>query len=62
MAERFISLKKVLDLTSLSRTSLYRLQAAGTFPRSVQISEGRVAFLESEIEAWIAERIGERAA
>ena len=62
MSTRLISMAAVLDLTSLSRTSLYRMIAAGTFPKSVPIGTSRVAFLESEVESWIADRIEARAA
>ena len=63
MVERFLSLRAVLDRTSLSRSTVYRLmEAGGTFPRSVTVSAGRVAFLESEIEAWMDARLAERVA
>ena len=60
MAERFISLREVLSRTSLSKTHTYRLINAGDFPRSVPLGPHRVAFLENEVEAWIADRIAER--
>ncbi len=61
MAERFLSLKAVLELTSLSRSQTYRLVAEGTFPASVPLGS-RVAWLESEVSAWQDARIAERAA
>lgn len=60
MAERFISLREVLDRTSLSKTHTYRLIGVGRFPRPVPLGPHRVAFLESEVEAWMGERVGER--
>ena len=60
--QRFLSMRRVLDITSLSRTQIYRLQAAGSFPKSVPLGTSRVAFVESEVEEWIADRIAERAA
>jgi predicted DNA-binding transcriptional regulator AlpA len=40
-----------------SREHLWRLQRAGKFPLAVKLSEGgRVAWLESELLAWIASR------
>ncbi len=60
MAERFISLREVLNRTSLSKTHTYRMIAAGTHPRSVPLGPHRVAFLESEIDAWMEMRIAER--
>ena len=60
MAERFISLREVLTRTSLSKTHTYRLINAGSFPRQVSLGPHRVAFLESELDAWMAERARER--
>ena len=46
-----------------SRAHVDRLEKAGKFPKRVKLSEGRYAaagWLESEIDAWIAERVAER--
>ncbi len=45
MAERFISLREVLNRTSLSKTHTYRLIKVGTHPRPVPLGPHRVAFL-----------------
>jgi prophage regulatory protein len=60
MAERLISLREVLNRTSLSKTHTYRLINAGCHPRPVPLGPHRVAFLESEVDAWIAGRIAAR--
>ena len=39
-----------------SEPCIWRLERAGKFPRSIRISPGAVAWKESDIEAWIAER------
>ena len=57
MAERFISLREVLSRTSLSKTHTYRLINSREFPCPVPLSPHRVAFVESEVEAWMAERL-----
>jgi prophage regulatory protein len=61
MAERFISSTDVKERVGLSKTEIYRRIAAGTFPKQVPLGEHRIAFLESEIEAWIAARVVARA-
>jgi len=58
--ERFIALPEVKARTSLGKSTLYERIAAGTFPRPVKLGERRVAWLESEVMKWIAERIAER--
>jgi prophage regulatory protein len=40
----------------LSSTTIWRLQRAGAFPKSIKISTQAVAWLEADIEAWIATR------
>ncbi len=61
MGSRLLHLREVLSLTSLSRTTIYRLMGLGTFPTSVALGS-RVAWIEEEVEDWIAARIAERAA
>jgi prophage regulatory protein len=57
--ERFISFNTVAHRTALSRTTIWRLQRAGQFPRSIRLSAGRRGWLESQIEAWINTRVAE---
>lgn len=60
MSERFISMSEVLDRICLSKTHLYRKINGGQFPRPVPLGPQKVAFLESEIEAWMAARLHAR--
>lgn len=48
---------EVQRVTSLSRSSLYRLIAAGKFPAPVRLSTVSVAWLASEVSAWISDRV-----
>lgn len=43
--------------TALSRTSIYRRIADGTFPRQVALGEKSVAWIEADVEAWMLERV-----
>ena len=45
---------------TLSISQLRRNMQAGKFPKQVKISEHRLAWVESEIDAWQAERMKER--
>jgi prophage regulatory protein len=49
---RMLNEKQVLDVVPLSRTSIYRLEKAGKFPRSTYISANRRVWFEDEIIAW----------
>ncbi|EKO3666877.1 MULTISPECIES: helix-turn-helix transcriptional regulator [Vibrio] len=57
---RLIRLKEVLDMTGLSRAYMYKLMAEKKFPKSVSLGFRSVAWLESEIQDWILERVAER--
>lgn len=53
LRDRLINDRECARLTSLSRTTRWRLQRNGLFPKAKSISPGRVAYLESEILAWV---------
>lgn len=55
--KRFIRLPEVSSRTGLPRASVYEAMDAGTFPKSIRLGEITVAWLESEIDAWIEQRI-----
>ena len=54
LAERLVPLRVVCAVTGLSRSTIYRMVGAGTFPRPVKISKARIAWRESEVMAWVA--------
>lgn len=58
--DSLIRLDEVKSRTGLSRSTLYAYMSEGRFPAPVTISERCVAWVESEIDAWIAERIAAR--
>ena len=49
---RFYSMGEVEAITSLSRATIYRKMAEGTFPASVQISKGRVGWPKGAVDEW----------
>lgn len=57
-----LSPKAVTAQTSLSRTTVDRMRAAGAFPQAVRLSPGRIAFRADEITAWLEARERERQA
>lgn len=58
--DRIIRLRTVLDRTGLSRSTVYRKIAEGTFPRQVRISVHGAGWRESAINRWIADPVGYR--
>ncbi|MBB1456903.1 AlpA family transcriptional regulator [Pseudoalteromonas sp. SG43-5] len=57
---RLIKLKEVIQKTSLGHSSIYKFIAEGTFPKQVSLGAKSVAWVESEVDDWIMERLGER--
>jgi len=51
-----LRLPKVIRITGLGRSTIYRLVATGAFPAPVKLSERAVAWVFSEVERWIASR------
>ena len=49
----------VRERTGLSRTTIWRLERAGAFPKHHRISANTVGWVESEITMWIQSRIAE---
>ncbi len=50
------NLRTVLARTGLSRSTLYAYIAEGLFPRQRRLGRRRVAWLASEVLAWITTR------
>lgn len=59
MSNSLIRLSEVQRRTGFSKAWIYRLIADGKFPSSVKIGSRSVAFVESEVDHWINERIEE---
>lgn len=58
--DRIIRLRTVLDRTGLSRSTVYRKIAEGTFPSQVRISVHGAGWRESAINRWISDPVGYR--
>ncbi|PKO27434.1 MAG: AlpA family transcriptional regulator [Betaproteobacteria bacterium HGW-Betaproteobacteria-9] len=54
--DRLVRLPEVERLSSLRKSSIYAGMKSGTFPHCVRLSSRAVAWKESEIQAWIAQR------
>lgn len=54
---RFLRLPAVCEICGLSRSQIYRLQAAGQFPQGVKLGQSAIAWLSAEVAQWQADRI-----
>ncbi|MDI5929595.1 AlpA family phage regulatory protein [Rhizobium leguminosarum] len=52
-----VSINDAAKMTSLSRTMINKYRDAGRFPKPIAMGARRVAFLRTEVVAWINERI-----
>ena len=57
LKERILRLSEVKNRTGLSRSTIYLSIGNGTFPQRINLGGRCVGWLESEIDAWIAQRI-----
>lgn len=53
---RLIRLKEVQHRVGLGRSTIYRWMAEGRFPKPVQLGGHVVAWLQEDIDEWIALR------
>lgn len=54
---KILRLPSVISKTGLPRTAIYNGMSDGSFPKSIQLTERTVGWLESEIDEWIQQRI-----
>ena len=62
MTNVLLKLPEVSRRVGLSKTPIYAAVKAGTFPAPVKTGVRSVAWLEAEVDQWIAERIEARRA
>ena len=43
-----------------SRVEIWRKEKAGKFPKRIKLGDRAIAWIESEIDGWLAERAAER--
>ena len=59
MTDSFIRIKKVEAKTGLKKSMIYDLMSKEQFPKSIKIGERAVAWIESEVDKWIQNKIPE---
>ncbi len=55
-SERIIRSREVTKMTGLSRTTLWRKEQDGDFPKRVSLGVGSVGWKLSEVEEWVESR------
>jgi prophage regulatory protein len=57
---RMLRLAQVIEKTELRKTTIYKLQKQGRFPKAVSLTDHSVRWVESEIEDWLTARAATR--
>lgn len=57
--QSIIRVRDVIRRTGLGRTTIYRLEQKGEFPKRIKLTEGgyAVGWIEAEVDAWIHQLI-----
>ena len=53
---RMLSRDEVVEMTGISSATIWRMERRGDFPSRRQLTEGRVGWLDSEVEEWLEAR------
>jgi prophage regulatory protein len=54
---RLLRFGEVRQRTGLSRSTIWRMERSGIFPRRIKVSVNVVAWREDEVDAWIVSKL-----
>ena len=54
MTDKMLRIEEVMEITRLSRATIYRKMSKGQFPKPLKLGDRAVRWRQSEIEAWLA--------
>jgi prophage regulatory protein len=57
---KFLKLQKVMEITGMSRSSVYSAINQGTFPPQIPLGARSVVWVEAEIQEWMQSCINRR--
>lgn len=58
---RFLKFQDVSTKTGLSRSTIWRMERSGSFPRRKVVGKNSVRWLEAEIDEWMKARCADSA-
>tara|TARA_B100000686_G_scaffold304161_1_gene341582 strand:+ start:475 stop:675 length:201 start_codon:yes stop_codon:yes gene_type:complete len=53
---KILNAKQVVQITNLSRVTIWRMERAGSFPQRINISPNRIGWRDDDINKWIDSR------
>lgn len=54
--EKFLRFGAVAEMIGLSRSTIWRMEQEGKFPKRVQLGSKSVAWRQSDLTAWMSSR------
>lgn len=60
--QKLMTLPEVMKLAGLKRERIRQLEHMGEFPQRVRITARRIGWVQSEVAAWLQNRIDQRRA
>lgn len=61
-ADRLLNLEEVKTIVCLSKAMIYRKMRGGSFPKSCKVGGCSTRWSEREVQDWVADQLGQRAA
>ena len=55
--EKLLRLPEVLEIVPIKKSKLYDLMKRGLFPKNIKLGSNIVAWVSSEVNEWIANKI-----
>ena len=53
----FLRLKQVIEVTTLSKSSIYKRMSNGDFPKQISIGPQQVVWVKKDIDDWMNKQI-----
>lgn len=54
--EKLLRIKQVEEITGMSRSTIYRMERGGLFPRRIKVSRRLVAWHDHAVTGWISQK------
>ena len=54
---QILTITQVSKITTLSKSTIYRMIRTGSFPSKIMLSTSRSGFIENEVNDWIKNRL-----
>ena len=58
--KKFLMLPQVQEIVTYSASHIWRLERLGLFPRRIRLGGNRVAWIQSEVNGWVEDKLAAR--